>query len=258
MRETETAEIAGLRAVFAAAPPDLVAAHGIGVLDLGDGTAVRVRTLPGVPEVNHAVGVADAEALDEVDVFFGDTAHAVSPDPDVDLDTALAARGYRPGYGWMKFERGIEPSPRGETDLRVIEVGADGGIDFGRTLCAGYGMPEFMIPWLSRLPDQGGLHCFVAYDGTEPVAAGALHIHEPLGWLGLAATLPSHRGRGAQNEILARRIARAVECGCTLIVTETGERLPDRPSSSYRNILRQGFREAYVRPNWVIGSDPSR
>jgi hypothetical protein len=31
---------------------------------------------------------------------------------------------------------------------------------------------------------------------------------------------------------------------------ETGERVPDRPSASYRNILKAGFEEAYLRPNW--------
>ena len=39
--------------------------------------------------------------------------------------------------------------------------------------------------------------------------------------------------------------------GCTLVVTETGERIADRPSSSYRNILRYGFEEQYLRPNWI-------
>ena len=33
--------------------------------------------------------------------------------------------------------------------------------------------------------------------------------------------------------------------------TETGERLPDKPSNSYRNILRAGFTEAYVRQNYL-------
>ena len=36
----------------------------------------------------------------------------------------------------------------------------------------------------------------------------------------------------------------------------TGERAADRPSAaSYRNILRLGFREAYVRPNLVSPPD---
>lgn len=38
-------------------------------------------------------------------------------------------------------------------------------------------------------------------------------------------------------------------------VTETGERLPDKPSNSYRNILRAGFEETYLRQNCI--SPPS-
>jgi len=37
----------------------------------------------------------------------------------------------------------------------------------------------------------------------------------------------------------------------TRLVTETCERTEDRPSASYRNILRAGFAECYLRPNFV-------
>ena len=39
--------------------------------------------------------------------------------------------------------------------------------------------------------------------------------------------------------------------GAQIACTETGERLPDKPSNSYRNILRAGFSEAYVRQNYL-------
>ena len=65
-------------------------------------------------------------------------------------------------------------------------------------------------------------------------------------YLGFAGTLPEHRGKGGQGSLFAARIARARELGCTTIVTETGEQIPDRPSESYRNILRFGFEEQFV------------
>ena len=91
----------------------------------------------------------------------------------------------------------------------------------------------------------------LALAGDEPAAAAALHAQDGLGWLGFAATLPEFRHRGAQNALFAARFAKAVELSLELLVTETGELLPDRPSNSYRNILRNGFEEAYLRPNWV-------
>jgi GNAT superfamily N-acetyltransferase len=63
--------------------------------------------------------------------------------------------------------------------------------------------------------------------------------------------LPEHRGKGAQSALLAARIHRAVELGCDLLVTETGEQRDDRPSNSYRNILRAGFTEDAVTANWL-------
>lgn len=39
---------------------------------------------------------------------------------------------------------------------------------------------------------------------------------------------------------------------------ETGELLPDRPSNSYRNILRASFEVAYVRPNHVSPEPATR
>jgi hypothetical protein len=70
-------------------------------------------------------------------------------------------------------------------------------------------------------------------------------------WLGLAGTVPELRRRGGQGAIMAARINEAIAAGCTAIGTETGERVMDRPSASYSNIVRFGFREAYVRPNLV-------
>ena len=54
---------------------------------------------------------------------------------------------------------------------------------------------------------------------------------------------------------MAARIGHARELGLELVVTETGERVPGRPSNSYRNIVRAGFRPAYVRPNFVSPVD---
>ena len=71
-----------------------------------------------------------------------------------------------------------------------------------------------------------------------------------LAWLGIAATVPGFRRRGAQTALLAARIRRASELGCTLLVTETGEAVDGRPAGSYRNILRAGFEPRYLRPNY--------
>jgi hypothetical protein len=50
---------------------------------------------------------------------------------------------------------------------------------------------------------------------------------------------------------LAERLRAAGHLGCDRAVTETGERSGDRPSNSYRNILRAGFEEVAVTANWL-------
>jgi hypothetical protein len=50
--------------------------------------------------------------------------------------------------------------------------------------------------------------------------------------------------------LLAARIDAARAAGAVSLATETGERVPGAPDQSYRNILRAGFREAYLRANW--------
>ena len=76
-------------------------------------------------------------------------------------------------------------------------------------------------------------------------------IQGDLAEFGIAATLEPARGRGCQRALLHRRILDAADAGCHTLFVETGERVPDRPSASYRNILRAGFEEAYLRPNWT-------
>ena len=78
-----------------------------------------------------------------------------------------------------------------------------------------------------------------------------MQIHDGVAEFGIAATLEPARGRGCQRALLRHRLLDAAEAGCHTLFVETGERVPDRPSTSYRNVLRAGFEEAYLRPNWT-------
>ncbi len=111
-------------------------------------------------------------------------------------------------------------------------------------------MPEWLLPIAANIVGRPGWSCYVAYDDSEPAGAGALFVHGGTGWLGFAATLPRFRGRGAQSAILATRIEAARTQGCSAVETETGELEDGRPSDSYRNIARAGFRELGVRANY--------
>lgn len=233
-------------------------ATGLPVLRVAGAVCVAMPALPGNTMVNRVVGlgleglVADG-VLDEIDAFFREagTTYAVSVPPHADATLAqrLAERGFTQGYAWMKFRRGVEPAERRDTGLRVEET-SDGAV-FGRTVATAYGMPPATAELFARLGGVPGWSLFLARDGGTPVGGAALYAHDRSGWFGMAGTLPEHRGKGAQTALFAARIDRARELGLEALTTETGERVPDRPSSSYRNILRAGFAEAYLRPNLV-------
>jgi GNAT superfamily N-acetyltransferase len=256
----ELVEADGYGEIFRAAPDSVRRAHGVDVCEVAGATCILLGAAAGNLMLNRVNGlglrgpVGDAD-LDEIDAFFraGGTRYAigVSPSAPPDLAPRLAERGFEPGYAWMKFGRGLEPPPRVETALRIEEAGADRGALFGSIVARGFGLPDVAAEWFAALARRQGFRLFLAFDGEEPVGAGALFVRDGIGWLGVAATLPEHRRKGAQGAILAARIRLARELGLRALATETGERTADRPSNSYRNILWAGFEERYLRPNYV-------
>ena len=228
-------------------------------IELGGVTVLRSEAAPASPMVNQILGLgleepATEEQVDAALAAMGDDVScyvAVVPGarPD-EIPDWLAARGLEPGWGWMWFRRGVEPLDAHETSLRLVPVGPHEADAFGRVVATGYGLPAEAGPWVARA-HAVGWDCWLALDGDEPAGAAAVYIANGVAYLGFAATVPEHRGKGGQSALLARRIDVARERGCDLMVTETGERRDDLPSSSYRNILRAGFREVGVRANWL-------
>jgi len=228
--------------------------------EAGGAIVLGVPEAPDSPMLNRVVGLGIEKPATEADVdealaaigagvtFYVAVAPGARP---VELPQWLRARGLEPGWGWMVFRRFVEGPPPAETSLRLLEVdGADAAAAFSRVVRVSYGLPEAIEPRLARVPDSGWL-CWLAFDRDEPAGGAALYAAEGVAYLGLAGTLPQHRGKGAQNALLAARIRRAAALGCDLVITETGEQRDDRPSSSYRNILRAGFTEDRVTANWL-------
>ena len=233
--------------------------RGISVLEVAGAACMLIRELPDNPMVNHTVGVgedepAGDEMLDIIADFYGDARYYIALTPrslPTDIRARLAARGFTRGYAWMKFTRDSAEVPAVETELDVREVGREAGADFADVIVAGYGLPSAVVGTLARVPGAPGCHAYVAYDGDEPAAAGAVFANGDVAWVGLAATRPEHRRKGGQRAILAARLARAQELGVETVVTETGVAREGRPSNSYRNIVRSGFAPAYVRENYL-------
>jgi GNAT superfamily N-acetyltransferase len=230
-----------------------------GVVDLDGATALRVPSAPSTPMLNRIVGLgleapATEEQLDAAIGLMGGLLHYVSVSPralPAEIPSWLRARGYAPGWGWMQFRRDVDDPPETRTTLTVVELPPEQSPAFGRIVREAYGLPEGMEPVIASTPEREGWTCWLALAESEPAGAAALFVDGDAGYLGFAGTAPEHRGKGSQGALLRARIGRARELGCDAVYTETGELLPDRPGTSYRNIMRVGFEELYVVPNWL-------
>jgi GNAT superfamily N-acetyltransferase len=229
------------------------------VAEIGGVTVLRSEAAPMSPMLNQIVGLgvdepATEAVLDAALEAIGDDVTcyvAVAPEArPAELAAWLRDRGLEPGWGWMSFRRGLERVPTRSTSLRLVRVGDAEAQDFGRIVATGYDLPEAVATLTARAWTVGW-DCWLALDGDEPAAVAGLFAAEGVGYLGFAATLAEHRGKGGQNALLAARMDHAREAGCDVVITETGERREDLPSNSYRNILRAGFAEVAVRANWL-------
>jgi len=135
-------------------------------------------------------------------------------------------------------------------EIRVVEP-QDAAL-FGNVVEAGFEAPPAFASWFSGLVGRPKWRIYLAYEGKDPVASGAMFLDRGWAWMGIDATLPDYRRRGAQAALLSRRITDGIATGVEGFTGET-----DQPGmghkasqSSYRNFLRAGFCVAYTRDNY--------
>jgi GNAT superfamily N-acetyltransferase len=168
------------------------------------------------------------------------------------LSSWLEARGFKHYNNWVKLFRGGGPVPAAESDLRVEVIDESQADTFASIVVGSFGWPGESEPWVAELVARPGWTHYLAFDGDLAVATGATFVRNRQAWLDFAATLSSHRRRGAQSLLLERRLRDALGQGCESLVLETAEELPERPSPSYRNARRFGFQVAYLRPSFLF------
>ncbi len=249
------------REVWESTPAADARERGIELRDFGPVQASIVADLPAVGMMNLALGATVPGALGESNLAAAVewmSSRGVAPYVPVTPGTPqaaaaenwLASVGFEPAYSWMKFVRDPHP-PRFEAPaVEVVELDAQSEEPFGMIVATGFAAPAWAAAMFANLPGREGWRCYVAYLDGSPQACAATLIDGGVAEFGLAATLEPARGQGCQLALLHRRIVDCVEADCRLLFVETGERVPGRPAASYRNILRAGFHEAYLRPNW--------
>ncbi len=252
------------RDIWDSVPAPIAAEHGIERRDFGPVQATLVTDLPRVGMLNLVFGATDPGAIAGGQLGAAlewVRSRGVSPYVSVapgraDTEPAeswLAENGYVPAFAWMKFVRDPHP-PRfaAPDDVEVVELTDPSQEPFGMIAATGFEMPAWAAAFFAELPGREGWRCYVAKVDGEAQACGAMLIDDGVAAFGVGATLEPARRRGCQLALLRRRIVDAAEAGCHTLFVETGERVEGQPAASYRNILRAGFKEAHLCPNWRL------
>jgi hypothetical protein len=257
----EFAEARAWSSFYHSAPTATAEALGVQVVTVGPTTALAMAGAP-FPLVNRVIGLGvGAPAIEGVvdellDVYgrIGVKDFAVqiaeSAGPS-ELTRWLDERDLVASGTWAKTYRGNGPVSALQGPARVERASQDDVDTFGDAATRGFEMPEVFGPLFGGLVGKPDWHAYLAYDGPEAIATGAMYVMGDVAWLGMGSTVPAHRRRGAQGALLARRLADGIDLGCRWFVTETGAEDPDRPNASLRNMLRAGFEVAYLRRNYT-------
>lgn len=253
----EAGEAGYFRATMNGVSEATKAAFGTAIYEIGGATVVVIEKMP-VTEFNRVIGLGDYQPateamIDEIIELYGrkNLPFGISVSPAAQpsqLTDWLLERGFKFSYNLAKVIRGTEPPPVIKTDLRIEPVTEANAADFAYASQQGFGMPEWLAPLMAESATAPDVYAYVAYAGDEPAGVGALAMTGEVGHLFNGATVPKFRRRGAQGAIMARRIEDAVKMGARWVATETGESTPEMPNSSYNNMLRTGFKLAYLRP----------
>ncbi|MGN6577342.1 MAG: GNAT family N-acetyltransferase [Nocardioides sp.] len=266
VRAAELGEAEYMYRFFAQADDGTREALGMAQARIGGGVCTVMAHDPTGGFWNRTIGLGVTEpltrsVLDEVCDFVRanggpSTVFQVSPRAHpAGWDDLLADAGATPGSAWVKFAGDTRDRPDVPTDLRLGVLGPEDSEAYAHVMCAGFGMPlDSPLPaWFARVPawHEAGFTTYGAWDGDDLVAAATLLTFDDIGSLCGAATLPAHRGRGAQGALMVRRIRDAASAGCTTVVTETGAETPEEPNPSLHNMRRLGLTELYERRNWI-------
>ncbi len=250
--------------MHAAADDELRARLKLGGFHVGSAFASVAGALPAsaiVMNITYGLGLEQQATLEQVTEIIEHYASAgaqryfIQLHPQArpeQLPDWLAKRNLLPTRGWMMFDRGREVPVSGSTSLQIREATLRDGPAFGRIVSDAFDLGEVSVPWLARLVGRRGWHVYMSYEADEPAGTGAIYVEDDLAYFTFGATAPAYRGRGGQSALLRERIGVALDLGCRVLATCTGEEVPGDPQHSYNNILKAGFKESYVRRNFAF------
>lgn len=253
VRAADRVEAAAWTDMYAAAPAEL----GLRVEHIADATVLIAPALP-LGLFNRALCLgqdepASATSVERIVRTFEEAGSAkffvhAGPNAEPDLAPLLKSAGLVPGDPpfWAKTIHAAPAEPL-DADVSARPIAPDEAAHFAAVIRVGHMMPPFLEPWLVALVGRSAWTAYGAYDAGKLVA-GAISWSGAEGtWLGLAATLPDARRKGAQGALLR---ARTRDAGPGIVTTETWLPAPGEHNTSLANMHRAGFVTVAERANF--------
>ncbi len=258
IRRAERNEEAVWRDAIAATSPEKSAEMGLRAEPVADGVALIASEVPTLL-YNRAFGfgldrpVTPAEIDAAIALYDRRVPFSIQPVPSAEPDGVsqwLEERGLHSYFNWVRWVRETHEPTAAVGRLQIEAVGPEQGIVFADLAKQIFSTePPGIGAWFVCTMGRAGWTHYIGYDGEHAVAIGALFAQDGMGWLGWGGTLATHRGRGWQSAMIARRVADARAGGCEWVTSETADDLPEKPNASFRNMARLGFRLLYRRPS---------
>lgn len=202
----------------------------------------------------QAVTPADMETIEE---FYRERGapvfHEVSPLADPSSLSLLNERGYHPmeftSVMFRPIGSGVQVTASRNEKIRARLIREGEEEKWAQTAAKGWSEFAQFADSIHELAQisarRSGALSFLAELEGQPVATGAMSIHDGVALLAGASTIPEGRKQGAQLALLDTRLRYAVAQGCNIAM------MGAQPgSASQRNAERQGFRIAYTRIKW--------
>lgn len=244
-----------------AAAPDVARACGLGFERIGS-AAVVIASHVSAFTYSRAIGlgIESPATEDELDAAIGCLAGSGAPEFYVThgphtlpatMVQWMTDRGLERHNQVSKLWRDVSAPRPVNTGLVIDRIDKYQAEAFARLSAEVFQFPAEVARWLTATVGRARWTHYLAFDRAKPVATAAMFVSGEVACFGMAATLESHRGQGAQLGLIARRIRDAAAQGCRIIAAETTENTPDTPSPSFRNLKRAGFQVAYPRINYI-------
>ncbi len=262
IRALENVESEAWSEFYRAAPPDIAKRFGIKQYREAFGT-VAVASGLDVLALNRVLGPGldkpfASRMLEKIiglyresgtKKFFFQIPPAARPE---NIPGILRQYGLEHYNNWVKLYREAGRIDIPETGLRVEKIDSGKGGIFGDIVAQSFGWPDGGSKWVAGLTGCPRWNHYMAFNDDTPIATGAFFVDGDFAWIDFAATLEKYRGRGAQKALLKRRMDDIVQAGAKYVVVETAQQTAEKDAPSYRNMVRYGFREAYIRPNYIF------